>query len=131
MVVLNVLLVIKWLEITLSKAFVEYLLSESVGSHFLEAIIKNDGARMKYIERLHKLSMKARVLKLAKRATTGACINKASMVKLKPGEISGLVSVSENQNIELCKSVIEASMSRFNYRRDNLVQQLFKKFALN
>ncbi|OBA17982.1 ARM repeat-containing protein [Metschnikowia bicuspidata var. bicuspidata NRRL YB-4993] len=124
------------------EAFVEYLLSDSVGSHFLEAIIKNDGARMKYIERLYKLYMKARVLKLAKRATTGVYIIQALMLKLKPGEveyildeiipdISGLVSISENQNIDLGKSVIEASMSRFNYRRDDLVQQLFKKFAPN
>ncbi|GEQ69424.1 hypothetical protein JCM33374_g3096 [Metschnikowia sp. JCM 33374] len=124
------------------EAFVEYLLSDSVGSHFLEAIIKNDGARMKYIERLYKLYMKDRVLKLAKRATTGVYIVQALLLKLKPGEveyildeivpeISSLISISENQNIDLGKAVIEASMSRFNYRRDDLVQQLFKKFAPN
>ncbi|KAM9917058.1 hypothetical protein OXX59_000949 [Metschnikowia pulcherrima] len=124
------------------EAFVEFLLSDSVGSHFLEAIIKNDGARMKYIERLYKLYMKDRVLKLAKRATTGVYIIQALMLKLKPGEveymldaiipeISSLISISENQNIDLGKAVIEASITRFNYRRDDLVQQLFKKFAPN
>lgn len=124
------------------EAFVEFLLSDSVGSHFLEAIIKNDGARMKYIERLYKLYIKDRVLKLSKRATTGVYIIQALLLKLKPGEveyildaivpeISNLVSISENQNIDLGKSVIEASMTRFNYRRDDLVSQLFKKFAPN
>lgn len=124
------------------EAFVEYLLSDSVGSHFLEAVIKNDGARMKYIERLYKLYVKDRVLKIAKRATTGVYIVQALMLKLKPGEveyildqiipeISNLISISENQNIDLGKAVIEASITRHNYRRDDLVQQLFVKFAPN
>lgn len=124
------------------EAFVEYLLSDSVGSHFLEAIIKNDGARMKYIERLYKLYMKERVLKLAKRSTTGVYIIQALLLKLKAGEIeyimdqiipelSLLVSISENQNIDLGKSIIEASASRFNYGKDEIVKQLFTKFAPN
>lgn len=124
------------------EAFVEYLLSDSVGSHFLEAIIKNDGARMKYIERLYKLYMKDRVLKLAKRSTTGVYIIQALLLKLKAGEIehimdqiipelSQLISISENQNIDLGKSIIEASASRFNYGKDDIVKQLFTKFAPN
>lgn len=124
------------------EAFVEYLLSDSVGSHFLEAIIKNDGARMKYIERLYKLYMKDRVTKLANRSTTGVYIIQALLLKLKAGEVefimdqiipemSRLVSISENQNIDLAKSIIEASKSRFNYRLDELVGQFFAKFAPN
>lgn len=124
------------------EAFVEYLLSDSVGSHFLESTIKNDGARMKYIERLYKLYMKDRVLKLAKRATTGVYIIQALLFKLKPGEIeyildelipqlSGLISISENHNIDLGKSVIDASIARKNYRKDELIDQLFLKFAPN
>lgn len=124
------------------EAFVEYLLSDSVGSHFLEATIKNDGARMKYIERLYKLYMKDRVSKLAKRATTGVYIVQALLFKLKPGEVeyildelipqlSNLISISENQNIDLGKSVIDASIARKNYRRDELIDQLFLKFAPN
>lgn len=124
------------------EAFMEYLLSDSVGSHFLEAIIKNDGARMKYIERLYKLYMKDRVLKLAKRATTGVFIIQALLLKLKPGEVefildelipqlSSLISISENQNIDLGKSIIDASIARRNYRRDELIQQIFIKFAPN
>lgn len=124
------------------ESFVEYLLSDSVGSHFLEAIIKNDGARMRYIERLYRLYMKDRVFKLANRATTGVYIIQALLFKLKPGEVeyildelipqlSSLISISENQNIDLGKSIIDASISRRNYRRDELIEQLFIKFAPN
>lgn len=124
------------------EAFVEYLLSDSIGSHFLDAVIKNDGARMKYIERLYKLYMKDRVLKLAKRSTTGVYVIQALLLKLKPGEIehildeiipelSSLISISENNNIHLGSSIIDASIGRHNYRRDELLAQLFLKFAPN
>lgn len=124
------------------KAFVEYLLSDPVGSHFLEAVIKNDGARIKYIERLYRLYMKDRVLKLANRSTTAVYIIQALLTKLKPAEVefildviipelAGLISITENQNIDLGKSVMDASISRGNYRRDELIEQLFLKFAPN
>lgn len=124
------------------EGFVEYLLSDPVGSHFLESVIKNDGARMKYIERLYRLYMKDRVLKLAGRATTGVYIIQALLLKLKPGEVehildsvipelASLISISENKNIDLAKSVIDASISRYNYRRDELIRQFFLKFAPN
>lgn len=124
------------------EAFVEYLLSDSVGSHFLEAVIRNGGARMKYIERLYKLYMKDRVLKLSKRSTTGVFIIQALLFKLKPVEVehildeiipelANLISIDENQNLELGKNIIDASISRGNYRRDELIEQLFVKFAPN
>ncbi|KAK6456248.1 armadillo-type protein [Scheffersomyces xylosifermentans] len=123
-------------------AFVEFLLSDSVGSHFLESTIKNDGARIKYIERLYKLYMKDRVLKLAKRSTTGVYIIQALLFKLKPVEVehildeiipelSSLISISENQNLDLGQKLIDASISRGNYRRDEIIEQLFLKFAPN
>lgn len=124
------------------EAFVEYLLSDSVGSHFLEAVIRNGGARMKYVERLYKLYMKDRVLKLSKRSTTGVFIIQALLFKLKPVEVehildeiipelANLISIDENQNLELGKNIIDASISRGNYRRDELIEQLFVKFAPN
>lgn len=124
------------------EAYVEYLLSDSVGSHFLESLIKNTGVRMKYIERLYKLYMKDRVLKLAKRSTTGVFIIQALMFKLKPGEVqyildqivpelSDLISIEHNQNLELSTKVIDASIQRKNYKRDEIIEQLFKKFAPN
>lgn len=124
------------------EAYVEYLLSDPVGSHFLESLIKNQGVRMKYIERLYKLYMKERILKLAKRSTTGVFIIQALMFKLKPGEVqaildeiipelSDLISISENQNLELSTNIINASIQRKNYKRDDIIKQLFKKFAPN
>ncbi|CAG87368.2 DEHA2D16368p [Debaryomyces hansenii CBS767] len=124
------------------EAFVEYLLSDSVGSHFLESVIRNGGARMKYIERLYKLYMKDRVLKLSKRSTTGVFIIQALLFKLKPAEVlfildqiipelASLISIDENQNLELGKNIIDASISRDNYRREELIEQLFVKFAPN
>lgn len=124
------------------EAFVEYLLSDSVGSHFLESVIRNGGARMKYIERLYKLYMKERVLKLSKRSTTGVFIIQALLFKLKPVEVTyildqiipelaSLISIDENQNLELGKNIIDASISRDNYRREELIEQLFVKFAPN
>lgn len=122
------------------EAFVEHLLSDSVGSHFFEAIIKNGGARPKYIERLYKLYMKNRIMKLARRSTTGVYIVQALMFKLKPVEVefildelipelSNLISITGNQNIDLGRSVIDASISRSNYRRDDIIGQLLLKFA--
>ncbi|KAG7661290.1 NOP9 [[Candida] subhashii] len=124
------------------EAFVEYLLSDPVGSHFLESIIKNDGARPKYIERLYKLYMKDRIFKLAKRSTTGVYIIQALLFKLKPVEVefildniipelSSLISISENQNLDLAQKLIDASIIRGNYRRDEIISQLFIKFAPN
>lgn len=123
-------------------AFVEYLLSDPVGSHFLEAVITSDGARIKYIERLYRLYMRERVLKLARRSTTAVYIIQALLGKLKPAEtehildviipsLAELISIADNHNIDLGKSVIDASISRHNYRRDELIGQLFLKFAPN
>lgn len=127
---------------TKEQGFVEYLLSDPVGSHFLESIIKTDSIRLKYVERLYKLYMRDRVLKLAKRATTGVYIIQAFLFTLKPAEVehildelipelSNLISISQNQNIDLGKSIIDASLNRGNYRRDELISQLFLKFAPN
>lgn len=124
------------------ESFVEYLLSDAVGLHFLEALIRQDGARMKYIERLYFLYMKDRILKLARRSTTGVYIVQALLLKLRPGqvefildqlvpELAALISISENQNVDLARSVIDASIGRGNYRRDELIEQLFLKFAPN
>ncbi|KAI5960364.1 NOP9 [Candida pseudojiufengensis] len=129
-------------EVDEERSFVEYLLSDPVGSHFFEAIIKNDGARPQYIERLYKLYMKDRILKLANRATTGVYIIQALLFKLKPVEVehildqitpelSNLISISEHKNLDLAQRVIEASIIRGNYLRDEIITQLFKKFAPN
>lgn len=122
------------------EAFVEHLLSDGVGSHFLEAIVRNDGARIKYIERLYDLYMKHRVLKLCRRATTGVYVVQALMLKLKPKQVehildevvpqlSELLSISSTENFDLAQKLIDASIKRDNYRRDEIIAQLFQKYA--
>lgn len=124
------------------EGFVEYLLSDPVGSHLLESCVKNDGVRLKYIERLYNLYMKDRVLKLSRRSNSGVYIIQALLFKLKPAEVefmldqiipelTNLISISENQNLDLAQKVIDASISRNNYRRDELIKQLFTKLAPN
>ncbi|RLV94266.1 Nucleolar protein [Spathaspora sp. JA1] len=127
---------------TTESAFVEYLLSDAVGSHFLEAVVKQDGVRLKYIERIYKLYIKDRVLKLANRSTTGVYIIQALLFKLKPVEVeyildeiipelSKLIDVSQTQNLDLAQRLIDASISRGNYRQQEIIDQLFLKFAPN
>ncbi|CAI5757615.1 unnamed protein product [Candida verbasci] len=121
------------------ESYIEYLLSDPVGSHFFEAIIKNDGARPKYIERLYKLYIKDRVLKLSKRATTGVYIIQALLFKLKPVEVKfildqiipKLTELITEQNLDLANKLIDASISQKNYRRDEIIDQLFLKFVPN
>ena len=82
--------------------------------------------------------MKDRVLKLAKRSTTGVYIIQALLFKLKPVEVeyildqiipelAELISIAENQNLDLANKLIDASISRGNYRRDEIINQLFIK----
>lgn len=124
------------------EAFVEHLLSDSVGLHFLQALILNDGARIKYLERLFELYMKSRILKLCKRANTGVYVIQALLTKLKPRHVeymldeivphvSLLVSTADMQNLDLAQHVIDASISRGNYLGTELIGQLFVKFAPN
>lgn len=120
------------------EAFVEFLLSDPVGSHFFEALIKNEGIRLRYIERLYNLYIKDRVLKLVKRATTGVYIIQALLFRLKPAdsehimdvvvpELSQLMDV-ENENLDLCSKLIDALKNRFNYQKDEIIRQIFAKF---
>lgn len=122
------------------EAFMEYLLLDPVGSHFLELLVKNDGARLRYIERLHKLYVRDRVSRLARRTTTGVFVIQALLAKLKPKEVQSmldalvpelakLVSVAETQHLELARAVIDASVRCLDYRREEVVEQLAAKFA--
>lgn len=124
------------------EAFMEYLLSDPVGSHLLESCIKNDGVRLKYIERLYKLYIKHRVLKLAKRSSSGVYIIQALLFKLNSlevefildqiiPELTNLISISDNKNLDLAQKIIDASITRNNYKRLELINQLFAKLAPN
>lgn len=118
------------------ESFVEYLLSDSVGSHFLQNCVKFE--RVKYIERLYRLYMKDRVLKLAKRDTTGSYVIQELLTKLKPKEVNEILdqlipemSVLMNTNLEIGESLITASQLNKNYKKDVIIQELIKKYKPN
>lgn len=122
------------------EAFVEHLLSDSVGSHFLESLVKGSGVRLNLINRLYQLYMKERILKLCNRSTSGVFIIQALLHKLKLNEVkfildqiipelSTLLSINNNQNLELSSHVINASIEQKNYKRQEIIDQLFLKFT--
>lgn len=115
------------------ESFVEYLLSDPVGSHFLENVISF--ARAKYVERLYNLYMKDRITKLAQRDTTGAFVVRALLKHLKNKEVKQILSalvpqlsILLNSNIDFGTSIIEASIQQSNFLRDEVIGQLVEKY---
>lgn len=115
------------------EAFLEYLLSDPVGSHFLENVISF--ARIKYVERLYNLYMKSKITKLAQRDTTGAFVVQALLRHLKDKEVKEILqalvpqlSMLLNSNIDFGTSIIEASIKEGNYLRDEVINQLLEKY---
>ncbi|GME95183.1 unnamed protein product [[Candida] boidinii] len=115
------------------EAFVEYLLSDPVGSHFLEVAI--DSQRHKNVERLYNYYMKDRVLKLAKRETTGAFVIMTLLKKMKPNhqiELLDQLVPHLNElivnNLEIGKSVVDCSIARNNYKKDEIISKFIQFF---
>lgn len=115
------------------ESFVEYLLSDPVGSHFLENVITF--ARVKSIERLYNLYMKDRITRLAQRDTTGAFVVRALLKHMKDKEVKQILSALVpqlsmllNSNIDFGTSIIEASVRQNNYLRDEVINQLLEKY---
>ncbi|SCU86731.1 LAME_0D07426g1_1 [Lachancea meyersii CBS 8951] len=115
------------------EALVEYLLSDPVGSHFLENVISF--TRAKYTERLYKMYMKDRILKLSKRDLTGAFVVQALLKHLRSHDVKSILndivpelSVIVNSNMDFCTSVIEASIQQGDYMKETVVTQLLKKY---
>lgn len=115
------------------ESFVEYLLSDPVGSHFLQNVIGY--ARVKYVERLYHLYMQDRILKLAKRDSTGAFVVQALLKTLKSKEVKEMLdaivpelSILLNSNIDFGTSIINASIAQDNYLRDEVITQLIAKY---
>lgn len=118
------------------ESFVEYLLSDAVGSHFLENVIQF--ARIKYVERLYRLYMKDRIVKLSKRDTTGAFVVQSLLKILKSKEVREILnclvpelSTILNSNMDFAISIIDASNKEDNYLREQVVEQLIKKYYSN
>lgn len=116
------------------EGFVEYLLSEAVGSHFLENTLKDQ--KVKYVERLYRLYMSQRVLKLAKRDTTGSYVIQQLLKKLKQNDVREMLdqlipemSMLMNSNLEMGKSIIDASALHKDYKRAEIIEELAKKYT--
>lgn len=115
------------------EAFVEYLLSDPVGSHFLENVISF--TRAKYTERLYKMYMRDRILKLSKRDLTGAFVVQALLKHLRQNDVKSILndivpelSLIVNSNMEFCISILDASIQHGDYLKEDIVLQLIKKF---
>lgn len=115
------------------EAFMEYLLSDSVGSHFLQNVI--GFGRLKYVERLYRLYIKDRIVKLAKRDNTASYVIQALLKTLKSKETKEILdnlvcelSVILNSNMDFGTTIISASIKEDNYLRDDVITQLIKKY---
>ncbi|KAH3899340.1 RNA-binding RNA processing protein NOP9 SCDLUD_004779 [Saccharomycodes ludwigii] len=115
------------------ESFTEYLLSDAVGSHFLQNCISF--TKPKYATRLYNLYMKDRVVKLSKRDTTGAYVIQSclqnlgdSQVKEILGQIVPELSIILNSNIDFGIEVINASVKEGDFMKPEIVSQLIKKY---
>ncbi|CDO92633.1 unnamed protein product [Kluyveromyces dobzhanskii CBS 2104] len=115
------------------ESFVEYLLSDAVGSHFLQSVIAS--TRVKYVERLYNLYMKDRIPKLAKRDTTAAFVLQSLLKVLNSKEVKEIMeelvpdlSVLLNSNMDFGTEIIDASIRQDNFLREEIIEQLMKKY---
>lgn len=115
------------------ESFVEYLLSDPVGSHFLESVIAH--ARSKYVQRLYALYMRDRIVKLAKRDSTAAFVIRALLKTLKDKEVKEILdaiipelSMLLNSNMDFGTSIIDSSIRQNNYLREQVIEQLLEKY---
>ncbi|AOA65358.1 U3-containing 90S preribosome subunit [Komagataella phaffii CBS 7435] len=115
------------------EAFVEYLLSDPIGSHFFQAAIKYQ--KPKTVHRLYDLYIKDRLLKLAKRETTGAFVVKELLGKLKATDVTEMLDIliphlSEliENNLEIGQAIVDASIARNNYGKEGIISQFLKVF---
>lgn len=118
---------------TKEESFMEYLLSDAVGSHFLENVI--GFAKPKFVERLYRMYMKDRIVKLAKRDTTGAFVVQALLKNMKDKEVKEILddiipdlSMLLNSNMDFGTTIISACTKQGNYKRDDVIDQLVKKY---
>lgn len=107
-------------------AFVEYLLSDSIGSHFLQNAIENQ--KVKAVERIYQQYMKDRIVKLAKRENTGIYVVEKMMEKLKSKQqveiLDKLIPILNElivNNLDVGGSIIDCSIKNDNYKKDEII----------
>lgn len=115
------------------ESFMEYLLSDPVGSHFLQSVI--GFGRVKNVERLYYLYIRDRIVKLAKRDSTGAFVVQALLEILKAKEVKQILdaivpelSMLLNSNMNFGTAIIDASIKQDNYKREEVIEQLIEKY---
>lgn len=115
------------------QSFMEYLLSDPVGSHFLENVISF--AKTKYVERLYRVYIKDQIVRLAKRDTTGAFVIQSLLKNMKDKEVKEILdallpdlSILLNSNMDFGTTIINACIKQNNYMRDEVIGQLMKKY---
>lgn len=115
-------------------AYVEYLLSNNVGSHFLQNAIANQ--KTKSIERLYNSYMRERLEKLAKRETTGVYVVEAMMERLKSKQqmeiLDKLIPIMNElliNNIDIGSKIVDCSLVNKNYKKDEIVAKLLEFFS--
>lgn len=114
-------------------SFMEYLLSDPVGSHFLQWALSNQ--KMKNIKRLYQFYMEDRIVKLAKRETTGAFVIQTLLEKLNEEDqkliLDQLVPILGEliiNSLNLGSSIVDCSERNSGYLRDEIVSKLFGYF---
>lgn len=114
-------------------AFMEYLLSDPVGSHFLESAL--DQQKVKNIDRLYTNYIEERLETLAKRETTGAFVVQSLLSNAKPKQqkamLDRLVPILNElivNNMGLGGSMVDASQRNGGYLKEEIVDKLFEFF---
>ncbi|ODQ66660.1 ARM repeat-containing protein [Nadsonia fulvescens var. elongata DSM 6958] len=115
------------------EGFVEYLLSDSVGSHFLESIIEFE--HYEFTSRLFNLYMKGRLEKLSRR-DNGNYVVQSLLKNLKKVDIKIIIeeilpelsNLLENNNLAFIRTIIDASIKSDNTKTDDIVDKILEKY---
>lgn len=116
------------------ESFVEYLLSDSVGSHFFESTIAV--MPIKTMERLYNLYMKSRVDKLCRRES-GNFVIQAVLKRLKPDQgrqvldqLIGDIDILLSSNIPMVRAIVETA-TILNYRIQDISNIFTAKYKVS
>ncbi|ODV57889.1 RNA-binding RNA processing protein NOP9 [Ascoidea rubescens DSM 1968] len=115
-------------------AYMEYCLTDPVGSHFLQFVIMN--TKSKLSERLFETYMKDRLMKLVNRNTTAVYVIQSLLQKLKTTYVKQILDIlmpNFNQitdlNLELSQDILDKVMERKAYKKDLIIQQVLSKYS--